>query len=345
MTKHRVILIGVAFLASIILIRSPRIIAQNESIRFVFYNVENLFDLKNDSLTEDDEFTPEGDKKWTSKRYYDKIDRIARTITAVGEWEMPALVGLCEIENQYVLQDLVAHRLIADAGYEIIHKDSPDDRGIDVALLYAPEEFKPLKRSWLGVSFDHDPDLTTREILYVKGVVSNSDTLHLFINHWPSRWGGVEATIPKRVAAAQTLKKHTDSLFYHITNPNILIAGDLNDNPLDSSVFLVLGARSRIDNERDALYNLMFSMYENRNEGSLKYKGVWETYDQIIVSSALLNNNRIHIKDSKAYIFSAPYLLIEDERYLGQKPFRTYAGPQYLDGYSDHLPVYLDLMK
>lgn len=318
---------------------------QYTSARFVFYNVENLFDLQDDTLTADGEFTPDGEKAWTQKRYRDKIERIAKTITTIGEWEFPAMIGLCEIENRSVLNDLLDHRLLKEAGYKIIHRDSPDGRGIDVAFIYDPHVFSPLGSAWIPICFKADPEMRTRDILHVEGVLFGSDTLHVFINHWPSRWGGVEATIPKRVDVAMQLRQYTDSLFTVFGNPNILIAGDLNDNPVDSSVYKVLGAMEQYDNTRHGMYNLMFPAYRLPDMGSLKYKSDWEVYDQIIVSSALLDGNGLQVKDREAHIFNADYLLTKDERYLGEKPFRTYAGPTYLDGFSDHLPVFVDLEK
>jgi hypothetical protein len=331
------------FISSLIVVSCPA--QDDQSIRFVFYNVENLFDVEDDSLTTDEEFTPEGAKAWTLHRYYEKIDRIARTLTAVGGWHAPALVGLCEIENREVLFDLTTHRLLETSDLDIIHKDSPDDRGIDVALLYRPDKFSPVASVWIPVDFDEDPDMHTRDILYVKGILFNDDTLHIFINHWPSRWGGVETTLPKRVKVAATLRKYTDSLFMLPGNPNIIIAGDLNDNPVDSSVCKVLGALEVVNHDKGNLYNLMFPAYLNQHEGSLKYKADWEVYDQIIVSSSLLNDHGLRVKHGQAHILSAPFLLEDDKRYLGKKPYRTYAGPSYLNGFSDHLPVYIDLIK
>ncbi|MCK4569201.1 MAG: hypothetical protein KAT76_02870 [Bacteroidales bacterium] len=316
-----------------------------ESIRFVFYNVENLFDIEDDSLTADEEFTPEGDKVWNINRYHEKVDNIARTLTAVGEWELPALAGLCEVENRAVLDDLTAHRLLSAAGYEVIHRDSPDRRGIDVALLYKTAFFSPIESVWIHVTFPIDTNMVTRDILYVKGLLFQMDTIHIFINHWPSRWGGVEASLPKRVAVASILRKYTDSLFVAEENPNILIAGDLNDNPCDSAVHKVLGARKNHDGRAGELYNLMFPLYLGGKEGSLKYRADWEIYDQIIVSASLLDKTGLQVKNGKASIFSSEYLLKEDEKYLGVKPFRTYAGPRYLGGFSDHLPVFIDLIR
>ncbi|MBE9484087.1 MAG: hypothetical protein IMY74_04535 [Bacteroidetes bacterium] len=320
--------------------------AQNSvPVRFVFYNVENLFDVTDDSLTLDEAFTPEGENGWSIKRYHEKLDNIAKTLTALGEWELPALLALCEVENRDVLYDLAKHRLLEGAGYKIIHQNSPDRRGIDVGLLYMPAFFTPIISMWIPIEFNADPKMHTRDILYVKGLLFQTDTIHLFINHWPSRWGGVEASMPKRVAVANILRAFTDSIFKADGKPNILIAGDLNDNPDDTAVYKVLGARSKYDGNSSELYNLMFPLYLNEKKGSMKYKADWEVYDQIIVSGSLLDNTGLKVKDGKAVIFSAEFLLKEDERYLGMKPYRTYAGPSYLGGFSDHLPVYIDLSK
>ena len=316
---------------------------EGQSMRFAFYNIENLFDIKDDSLTHDEEFTPDGEKRWTYSRYSKKLDQLAKTLTAIGEWQMPAIIGLCEVENRNVLMDLTAHRLLKDYRYHIIHRDSPDRRGIDVALLVQTDIFEPLSSRWLEVKFPFDTALTTREILYVKGLLFNSDTLHIFINHWPSRWGGKEYTQPKRIQAARVLKYCSDSLFMALSDPSILIAGDFNDTPLDSSLYTILNARDDISEGRKGLFNLMFPIYSTRSSGTLKYRANWEVYDQIIVSGALLHSEGLKVQGRKAYIFKQDYLFVEDKKYMGKKPFRTYSGPSYKGGFSDHLPVYIDL--
>ena len=317
---------------------------EGKSIRFAFYNIENLFDIEDDSLTRDDEFTPGGEKTWTYSRYNKKLDQLAKTLTGIGEWQLPAIVGLCEIENRNVLMDLTGHRLLSDYGYHIIHRNSPDRRGIDVALLVQTDIFEPISHRWLEVKFPFDTALTTREILYVKGFLFNSDTLHIFINHWPSRWGGKEYTQAKRIQAARVLKHCTDSLFNALSDPSILIAGDFNDTPLDSSLYKILNARNEISEGTKGLFNLMFPIYSAGSSGTLKYRANWEVYDQIIVSGALLDSKGLNVDGRKAYIFKQDYLLIEDKKYMGYKPFRTYSGPSYKGGFSDHLPVYIDLV-
>lgn len=313
---------------------------KDDSFEFVFYNVENLFDVYNDSLTNDDEFLPEGDKHWTYDRYMTKIDHIARVMVGIGKWELPALIGLCEVENANVLYDLAGHRLLKEADYKVIHKDSPDRRGIDVAVLYRSEVFEPLFSKWIGIGFPWDTNLKTRDILYVKGLVGVTDTLHIYINHWPSRWGGIKASMPKRLHVAGILRHYIDSIQADNQYANILISGDFNDTPEDSSLYYVLGAQDPgSDPPETSLVNLMYPLHQQGEEGSLKYRENWEIYDQIIVSEAMLEQKGLYIRDAKAYIYSPEFLYEKDERYLGTKPFRTYAGPRYLGGFSDHMPV------
>ena len=326
-----------------LLLQSSANCQDSRSLSFVFYNVENLFDVKDDPLTNDDEFTPEGSKHWTYDRYHTKVDHIARVLTGIGEWELPALVGLCEIENIKVLHDLAGHRLIEDYGYHIIHKDSPDRRGIDVGLLYKPGIFDPIRSEWIEIEFIADSNMKTRDILYVKGLVYGKDTLHVFINHWPSRWGGVKATMPKRVEVAVKLKYITDSIFSVDYRPNIILSGDFNDTPGDSSILNVLGANTVYNGQPEGLYNLMYPVHASGKQGTLKYKGNWEVYDQVIVSGPMLHEDALFVMRREANIFSPDYLLVDDERYLGNKPFRTYSGPAYIGGFSDHLPVYVKI--
>jgi len=312
-----------------------------QEFTFVFYNVENLFDVKDDPETNDEEFTPEGSKAWTYSRYQTKIDHIARVLVGIGQWELPAIVGLCEIENRDVLYELTGHRLLKEGDYGIIHKDSPDRRGIDVGIIYNINRFTPLHKDWVQIVFSHDTSLKTRDILYVKGVVNELDTLHIFINHWPSRWGGVEASMPKRVEVARKLKHITDSIFKTDYKANILITGDFNDTPEDSSIYNVLGAGKANEANTRALINLMQDYHDDVGKGTLKYRENWEVYDQIIISEGLFELPYSGLVLDGPYIYAADYLIMEDERYMGVKPYRTYLGPQYTGGFSDHLPVYV----
>lgn len=336
--KFKVLLL----LYSMLLLSNNSIFCQEgNGFTFVFYNVENLFDTEDDPLVRDEEFLPDGDKAWHLDKYYTKIDHIARVLTGIGEWDLPEVVGLCEVENKGVLYDLVDHRLLENYGYKIIHKDSPDERGIDVALLYMNNRFVPIESQWIPICFPFDSSLRTRDILYVQGVIDSKDTLNIFINHWPSRWGGVVASMPKRLYVASVLRSVIDSIQYNNEHRNILIAGDFNDTPADSSLKSVLGAGYSEEDDALHLVNLMMPMHESGKSGTLKYKEHWEIYDQIIISPSMFKLSYSGLKLNGPFIYDAPFLLQEDERYLGIKPYRTYSGPRYLGGFSDHLPVYI----
>lgn len=315
-------------------------------IRIVFYNVENLFDIENDSITNDDEFLPKGEKYWSNRRYWEKLNHISKTIVAIGGWNPPEIIGLCEIENRKVLADLTQKSPMAKLGYRIIHKESPDRRGIDVAMLYLKDKFSPLKYKPIPVYFPFDKNSTTRDILYVCGTTKNKDTLHVFINHWPSRWGGQLESERKRMQAATVLRNEIDSLFREKPKAKIVILGDFNDYPENKSMTDILKANKIINQINDTyLYNLSAYIQENRNQGSHKYQGKWGILDQIIVSGAILNAEKgLSTTKENAFIFNADFLLTDDENFTGRQTFRTYIGYKYIGGYSDHLPVFLDLI-
>jgi predicted extracellular nuclease len=320
---------------------------QEHTGTIMFYNVENLFDTKDDPEKRDEEFTPQGEKYWTSYRYSKKLFQIYQVITAVGEWNAPDVVGLCEIENRKVLQDIINRTPLFNAGYEIIHYESPDARGIDVGMLYRSKSFRPLKDYPIPVTFSGSRR-STRDILFVKGVLNNKDTLHIFVNHWPSRWGGQMETEPKRVRAAAILKKQVDSILSVVHNPNIIIMGDLNDYPENKSVTEVLKAiNGPYDTpETDKLYNLAYNLQNKKGQGSHKYQGEWGVLDQIILSGNLLDKNTSPYTDlDNVNVFNADFLLEKDEKNTGKRPNRTYIGYKYHGGYSDHLPVYLKLLR
>jgi len=317
----------------------------NNYIRLMFYNVENLFDTKNDSIKNDDEFLPTQGKFWTPRKYYTKINQISKVITAVGGWDPPAIVGLCEVECRYALNSLVYYSALKKLNYKIIHKESPDFRGIDVALLYQEKKFNPILYKAIEIKFPFAPEKTTRDILYVKGTTKNKDTLHIFINHWPSRWGGQLKSEIKRTYVASVLKKATDSIFDTNKNAKIVIMGDLNDYPDNKSLTDVLQAKRKFENiKSNQLYNLAAYIQKNTKIGTHKHHGVWGVLDQIIISGSLFNkNNKTYTSKEDAHIFNADFLLTDDKSYLGKQPFRTYLGFKYIGGYSDHLPVYIDL--
>ncbi|MEA5129028.1 MAG: hypothetical protein VB074_12655 [Proteiniphilum sp.] len=331
-------------LSFLLIIHNTGVVAQND-FRIMFYNVENLFDPHDDPLKEDDDFLPDGFVRWTPWKYWEKLRNITRVITAVGGMQSPALIGLCEVENDSVLFDLTKRSPLRAQEYEYIITDSPDDRGIDVALLYQRHQFRPLQTTEYEIRFSRKNIRPTRNILHVTGEVINGDTLDVLVCHFPSRSGGQRETEPARIEAATLLKRKTDSLFTLRENTHIIIMGDFNDHPNNKSLSQILDAKSlQSPLRRNRLYNLFYHRLKEPEFGSYKYQGKWDILDQFIVSGNLLmEESSTRVKNNEAYIFKADFLLEDDERYYGKKPYRTNVGPRYIGGFSDHLPVYMDL--
>lgn len=310
-----------------------------DGYRIAFYNVENLFDTIDQPEVDDSEFTPDADKKWNNWRYWTKVNRIGQVIVGMGEGELPTLVGLAEVENRGVLQDVVRSRVLERADYDLVHFDSPDRRGIDVALLYRSENFSVVYSQAIPLQLADDPEFKSRDLLYVKGLMGGKDTLHVFVNHWPSRYGGKEKSEHKRLAASALLKSVMDSICQSTSNPKMLAMGDFNDHPSDSSL------RQLEADGCSGLHNCMAG--ELNYEGSHRYRGEWAYLDQILISRNLLANPAQRKKQGlhagEARVYNHPELLEKDDRYPGEMPKRTYFGPTYHDGYSDHLPVFIDV--
>ncbi|MDR3327054.1 MAG: endonuclease [Prevotellaceae bacterium] len=305
------------------------------------YNVENLFDTKDDSLYNDSEYLFGGIRGWNYERYRQKLSNIAKVIVAVGQWRAPAIVGLCEIENGNVLKDLIYKTGLNNIGYRFIQYDSPDARGVDVAMLYLPEFFKPLSSRPIRVVFPNSTS-TTRDILYVCGIINHTDTLHVFVNHFPSRLGGELESAGRRETAASVLRSAVDSVFVANSNAAIVIIGDFNDYPDNASITKTLNAIDLGKNiVPSQLYNLTYQIHQQGKIGTYKHNGEWGMLDQIIVSGALINNSlRTTVLPSTVAVF-APDWLLEDDKTVGLRPFRTYIGMTYNNGYSDHLPVFV----
>lgn len=315
--------------------------------RLMFYNVENLFDCFDDSLTQDNEFLPMGERNWTWGKYKKKSQKVAKVILAAGAWEFPDLIGLCEIENRFVLDGIFKIGYLNNTGYEIIHRESPDRRGIDVALVYQPETFHPIDTSFLKLIYEGDSLSTTREILYVKGKTHTEDTLHIFVNHWPSRWGGQLESENRRISASKLLKEKVSEIFTDNSNALIVIMGDFNDYPDNKSLHNELKALSP-EKEfcNNNLYNLAYPFLNKTGIGSHKYHGKWGMLDQFIVSGALLNKSGVlYCEPNNMSLFKPEFLLEADNTYFGQKPFRSFVGYKFNDGFSDHLPIILDLWR
>ncbi len=315
-----------------------------DSAILAFYNVENLFDTINDPNTNDEDFLPEGRQKWDTKKYDHKLKNLSDVLLSIDSTEPPALIGLAEVENKEVLIDLIQNSKLKDYNYSIIHKNSPDFRGIDVALIYRSDYFQEISNNWINISFPFDSSYTTRDILYSKGKIFNDDIIHVFVNHWTSRYGGQEATTAKREFLGALLKAKSDSILKIEPNANIIIMGDLNDNPTDLS--LTESLKSLPVSEtilNDKLYNISLEEFQ-RGEGTLYYRS-WDLFDQIIVSGALLDDeNSLKLKHPDIQIHKPDWVLFEDNKGL-KRPNRTASGGRYYGGYSDHLPVHCTVNK
>jgi len=309
----------------------------------LFYNVENLFDTNDNPLTEDDYFTPNGEFHWTSKRLNVKLLNISKVILSALGWSVPDVVVFCEIENRNVLEKLTRDTPLKSTPYKIIHKESPDHRGIDVGLIYNSERFSPLEYNYYPLEINGN-QINTREILYVSGILNEKDTIHIFGNHWPSRYSGFLETKSLRKTAATLLRTKINELNQKYQSPKIVILGDFNDSPEDESMSETLMAK-QVEQPiaQNQLYNLFYD-WQRSTSGTLKYQSQWFIFDQIIVSGSLLSaNSGIYTKPENAKILALPFLLEEDQKFGGQKPFRTYYGFSYNGGFSDHLPVILQL--
>lgn len=298
-------------------------------LTFVELNCENLFDTQHDTLKNDYEFLPNSDHHWTRTRYWRKLNHIGQELIALGEdstrqWHLPDLAILCEIENDSVMRDLTKRSLLRHAKYEYIMTNSPDQRGIDVALLYNPYAFLPLRHICFRVA--PLPDMRpTRDLLYVSGKLNNGDTLHVFGIHAPSRTGGERASRPHRLAVEKRLVQAIDSIRSMAPGAKIIIAGDFNDYK-NSPVLKALYSIGFINLSQDA-------RGENGAKGTYRFRGEWGSLDHILCSSSVKSSFlNCHIGD-------VPFALEPDEKYGGVKPYRTYMGPAYRPGYSDHLPL------
>lgn len=316
---------------------------EKKIFKVMSYNVENYFDCVDDSLTQDEEYLPTGIRAWNIEKYRTKQNHISKVIASVGGWEPPALVALCEIESEKCLADLTKSSPLKNLRYKYVHYESPDARGVDVALLYQPEMFKPFRSQPIRINFPNS-DSKTRDILYVAGKIPTGDTLNVFVCHFPSRLGGELESEDRRDFVASTLRTKVDSVFSTDKDANIIIMGDFNDYPTNESIEKTLKANELKDSTSTTeLYNLAYALHE-KGIGSHKHEAEWGMLDQIIVSGNLLKSeNKISTSQKDMHVFDADFLLQDDEKFLGKVPFRTYNGMKYQGGYADHLPVYVDL--
>jgi len=307
----------------------------------VSYNVENLYDTINDPEKNDDEFTPTGDRKWTHWRYRQKLIKLWKALAATDLCHFPDIIGLCEVENRTVVENLLYWTPLHKGHYSILHKDSPDRRGIDVALLYNKSNFQLLDSAFIRVAMPNgSTELITRDILYAKGLVTETkDTLHVFLNHWPSKYGGAGLTEPYRCRAAQLLRQRVDSIFAFDKTAKILCMGDFNETPYDEAVMECLNAEQKMDSPEDGkLYDVSYYMSSKRGDWSYWYQGKGELIDLVMVSGNLLKDSGMHILPDNVFTLHHRQLFDNDG-----KVFRTYQGPVYKGGVSDHLPMVIDI--
>ena len=296
-------------------------------LTFMELNCENLFDTRHDSLKNDLEFLPDGSYKWTPYRYWAKLNHLGQEIVAQSD-PVPDFVAMCEVENDSVMFDLTKRSLLRNAGYEYVMTSSPDERGIDVALLYQPASFALLHSH--SIRIKPLPDTRpTRDILYASGLVITGDTLHIFVVHAPSRRGGEVVSRPYRLLVASQLAEAVDSVYAISRDAKIIIAGDFNDYA-DSPVLQYLYEHHLINISSDA-------QGSHGAKATYRWHGEWRSLDQILCSPSLA------ARKQSSVIGDLPFLLEDDEKYGGKKPYRTYLGPRYLGGYSDHLPLVVQL--
>ncbi|MBE9509963.1 MAG: hypothetical protein IMY71_03725 [Bacteroidetes bacterium] len=325
----------------------PQRTPPDKMFTIVFYNVENLYDTENDPDTEDDEFTPEGNKKWNSEKYLKKLKDLSTVFHSINSRELPEVIGLCEVENKKVLEDLITTGKLKKGNYEIVHENSEDKRGIDVALLYRKDEFQYLAHRSIPVHFKFDTVSHARNILYVKGKTGNKETFHFLVNHWKSRSGGQQVTEPKRIYAAVTLRKVVDSIFNFEPEAKIIIMGDFNDEPTNMSLHSILQANNKQKNANPReLYNLMYNNHNLNNIGTYSYKGDWNMLDQIIVSQKVISDKKnYHCNFSSGTIYQDKWMMYDNPKVGMLTPNKTYGGDMYFGGVSDHLPVFVILEK
>jgi predicted extracellular nuclease len=312
---------------------------KKELYTVAFYNLENLFDTEDDAHTLDDDFTPKGPKKWSYKRYKRKLSKLAKTIVQLGRKHSglgPVLVGIAEVENRKVIRDLIHTGPMKALPYDYVHFESPDERGIDTALIYHKEHFEQIFSEPIALLIDNEEGErdTTRDILYVHGKL-NGEEIHLFVNHWPSRRAGEDLTSHKRVEAANTILSYMSELEKEQENLNYIIMGDFNDGPDAESIARLV--------ESKQLYNPMKKLI-SPERGSANYKRRWSLFDQIIVSHSFFNYESETHSFAHADIFDEHFLTEWKGKYRGN-PFRTYVGRKYKGGFSDHFPVYIQLKR
>ncbi len=311
-------------------------------IQVAFYNVENLFDISDHPDKIDEDFLPSGRYNWTRSSYQGKLSQLGKALAGMGK-EGPHILGIAEVENADVVEELIEQNAEVLRSYELVHEESPDMRGIDVALAYDPSVFQYIRHEKIPYFLPEDPDYTSRDILLVEGKVGN-ETLYVMVNHWPSRRDGPEASEPRRLRAAELARAAVDSLLELDQRANIILMGDFNDDPSNRSIdFTLKGEEDIQDLSEDELYNPLAELHDPQEEGTLVYQGRWNLFDQILLSEELLSPlNGLRYQKGSATIFSKN-LTVGFGRGAANPRRGIFRGKFDPEGYSDHFPVYVKL--
>ena len=320
----------------------------SQRVTVAFYNLENLFDTI-DQENNDEEFLPDGANRWTPERYQHKLRNMSHVISLIGG-DGPAIIGVAEIENRGVLEDLIAEESLRDKHYDIVHYDSPDRRGIDCAILYQPEVYKVFASGARAVEIPNEPWIKTRDVVYASGLL-DGEIVHILVGHWPSRSGGEAVSLHRRMAAAKTMRSVADSLYTLFPDSKVIMMGDFNDDPISPSVREGLGVQNHPEQTKPAdYYTPMLQLY-NKGMGTLAYRDVWNLFDIIAVNGELIGSKpttwqlyRDPETTDMAFIFKQPFMIQQSGQYKGYT-LRTFVGGQWQGGYSDHFPVYVYLVK
>ena len=324
--------------------------AQDKPYMVAFYNLENLFDIYDDPEIHDNEFTPEGVKQWTEHKYQKKLANMERVLfdMAAVQREYPVVIGVSEIENRTVLEDLISQPKLKGANYRICHYDSPDARGVDVAFLYRADVFKMEGSDNIKLKVEELPNFRTRDLVVMWGTIEG-EPFYFLVSHWPSRLGGKEASQFKRDACAKQIREIKDSLLAQNPATKVIVMGDFNDDATDASLVKTMGAKGKVKElESGDFFNPYYQMLR-AGLGTLAYQDAWNLFDNICVTENLVNaeEGKLRlVKGKKFYgnIFSRPYMLQQEGQYKGY-PLRTFVTNNFQNGFSDHLPVYIYIGK
>jgi hypothetical protein len=318
-----------------------------KSCVIAFWNVDNLFDIYNDPAVNDDDFLPSSPKQWNKEKYEKKISDLAKILSSINEKELPVLIGLAEVENQKVLEDLAGFQKLRRGKYGIIQYDSKDPDGLDVALLYKKDEIEIIDSKSIPIVFGFDIKDVTKDILYVKCKIKDDNIFHLFINHWPSRLPNEQESEIKRISAAITLRKEIDNILNFENKARIVIMGDFNDEPTNKSILQIMNATDKRKNlnYRD-LYNMTYDAHNLRDEGSVYKNDSWLMFDQIIVSPELFSKSAgYYLSFGEGKVYRGEEHQKSDAQSKILPPVPTFSGNNYIGGASSHFPVFIILQK